>query len=650
MRHQVLVLLCVAVSCGRGSSGGLAPDPAPAVPAALTVSVEPFDGFDGEASYKGRLVALTYEEDGVWQDVLLAVYGDAVGPSVWDYEGAVHDAGDLFVTRSTDGGLTWSMPVNVTGTALLHSMEVDDDGLPETPVVAYAGDSGKPTVFAQGRIAVITWCDTYAPGGSQRSAVYAEAGAVEVPYSCVYAVRTVDGGVTWSAPEQLSDGSRDAIQNSVRGNGAGFAIVWQEDPNGLQPGEAEGPGDGGSGAHTTRGTDIWCTALSTSALMAGKPFPAARRVSDNSTKLDGRGYESGSSGASRPQVSLVGKTALVAYEETKGGGEGGGGGGGKFIRYHYFSAFDDSVPDPTAGRGWIVSDPAENGRRVRLVTQGKPGPGGMALLILWRQGLEGKGAPADVVGRMGLQRSGVTGSIGVLPSDLVPAVDPACDEPEAAQRNAHPMNLSSRFGLGAPTGHDPHENARAHRAILRGDSIAVAYTYATSIAACYNLHLRRSLDCGRSWDLPRSLSHVTDPSRNVFEPRLVGTPGSSDPAAPQNPDVFMVCWSTGEKDAVSGLEFTWTADFGETFAPVAGMAAGGVSQFESQVRLKPQGDGFSAVWMERDEDGKVNVMFRGEGFGDAGQPNPPEGQNSPEGGGQSGSGSGEGSDGGPSQP
>ena len=36
-----------------------------------------------------------------------------------------------------------------------------------------------------------------------------------------------------------------------------FAIVWQEDPKGLMPGEGDGPGEGWSGANTHNKADVW---------------------------------------------------------------------------------------------------------------------------------------------------------------------------------------------------------------------------------------------------------------------------------------------------------------------------------------------------------------------------------------------------------
>ena len=83
----------------------------------------------------------------------------------------------------------------------------------------------------------------------------------EVPYSCVWAARGVigsDGDVQWFKPERLTSGRRDAHQLFAgAGEDVAFAIVWQEDPKGLVPGEGDGPGDGWSGARTNNKTDIW---------------------------------------------------------------------------------------------------------------------------------------------------------------------------------------------------------------------------------------------------------------------------------------------------------------------------------------------------------------------------------------------------------
>jgi len=120
--------------------------------------------------------------------------------------------------------------------------------------------------------------DIWGVGGPQRSVDYTDQGfpeVGEVPYSCVWVARgtivtqgminsggfwadKLVGDIVWFKPERLTSGRRDANQVFMGGSdGAGFAIAWQEDPEGLRPGAAAGPGPGWGGATTHHKTDIW---------------------------------------------------------------------------------------------------------------------------------------------------------------------------------------------------------------------------------------------------------------------------------------------------------------------------------------------------------------------------------------------------------
>jgi hypothetical protein len=117
--------------------------------------------------------------------------------------------------------------------------------------------------------------DIWGVSGPQRSVDYTDQGypeVGEVPYSAVWVARAVIatqsdvdnglgtfvGDIVWFKPERLTSGRRDANQNFCGGaDGAGFAVTWQEDPEGLRPGEAKGPGPGWGGATTNHKTDIW---------------------------------------------------------------------------------------------------------------------------------------------------------------------------------------------------------------------------------------------------------------------------------------------------------------------------------------------------------------------------------------------------------
>jgi hypothetical protein len=73
-----------------------------------------------------------------------------------------------------------------------------------------------------------------------------------LPYACVWTARGVlnppaeEGGLstfTWFKAERLTSGVRDANRpEAVCVKGAGCVVTWQEDPEGIRPGEGEGPG------------------------------------------------------------------------------------------------------------------------------------------------------------------------------------------------------------------------------------------------------------------------------------------------------------------------------------------------------------------------------------------------------------------------
>ena len=261
--------IAIALLAGAVAQSGAAP-PVTASPLqmapAITLSDQTHD-FDRAA--KSRLVRLS-------NGTLVAAYCDAVADDpdnyVYDLKADVErPARDIFVRTCDSAGddcadpLSWTAPVNISNTAAESSIDTDwtgdTDGSPaRTP---FHGDSGKPNIFGSGNRVVVTWVDKYCPGdGGQRTVTYLERNGREVPFSCVYAAHAGDDDIAlgdWTV-DRLSDGSRDANKNVNRGmQNGGWAVIWQEDPRGLQPGEAEGPGDGASGARVSLGTDVWYT-------------------------------------------------------------------------------------------------------------------------------------------------------------------------------------------------------------------------------------------------------------------------------------------------------------------------------------------------------------------------------------------------------
>jgi hypothetical protein len=629
MRNATAFLLAIAA----GSASAIA-EPAPfSFNTTSELSVAPVGGFDGLSANKGKILRLEYPNpQGGFNVVLLSIYGDSQGPDVWEANGELRPARDLFVTRSTDDGATWSQPVNISNTANLSSINADHDGDPATPEIPFYGDSEKPNAIANGKNVLVSWIDFYAPSGVQRTVTYPEFGFTEVPYGATYSARSTDGGLTWSPAERMTTAERDAKQDVSKASSAGFLVTWQEDPKGLKPGDADGPGEGGSGANVNNGTDIWFSAIRAADFTAGAPFPAGKRITNNFTNTDNDGLESGREGAARANSALFGSTVIVAYEETKGLQ---GFDTGKYVRYHTFSAFDDSSPDPTNGVGWIISQPDENARRVRFVVQ--PGQtqnqSNLRIVWIWKEGAYDAGGPSDIICRVGSIDPSDPASTGFRPQDLYPPVDPDATTRENAFNNALGMNLSSSMGLGAHPEDDFFEDARAHRGLVRGDFVVMGWSWTPDWAVArftdlenYNFYIRRSFDGGRTWTDATNLTNIPASAKvNVREPRIVGTPFSSNPATPSNPEAFLVAWgaevnqyehaSVGTIDLT--ISITRTEDNGETFAPVVQLdeidlnATPDSGAFESQLVLNPQGNRVFAVWQEVDRiTGLTDTVFR----------------------------------------
>ena len=111
--------------------------------------------------------------------------------------------------------------------------------------------------------------DHFAVSGSQGTSDMADEGLPligELPYAAVWAARGVmlppgDDGLStfvWFKAERLTSAVRDANRpEAACVKGAGCVVTWQEDPDGMRPGEGEGPGEGWSGAIAHHQTDTW---------------------------------------------------------------------------------------------------------------------------------------------------------------------------------------------------------------------------------------------------------------------------------------------------------------------------------------------------------------------------------------------------------
>lgn len=538
---------------------------------------------------------------------LVMAYGDSfdAAPMVYDTKAQKErKARDIFVryctptpesdttaaTRKTcNAESEWSAPVNISKSADKSSIRTAWQA-GSTTLSPFYGDIDKPNIKTSGPVMVLTWTSKYCPDGdladnvpaadnaqnpNQRAIRYLDRESRIVPFSCTWMAASLNNGVTWRPAVQLSTGERDAKQdassgtyNSTTSTGR-INISWQEDPEGLQPGDADGPGDGASGANVTGGTEVWYTYADVGggALTFGagdaSPRNKAYRLTDNwdggyglsgqishvfgadgtnlDGKLPGQQVEKGNAGASRPNIAMVGSTTVLAWEETKGSE---GLDSGKFVRY---LSFPYNQP-PHAAPGCVISNPLKNARRVRFLTQegSVASPGGVNIAIFWKEGMFDQGGPSDIVVRRGMG--------GLSQTQLVPSVDQNCATSDYAAAiglsNALAENISSRApdltandnGLSDGTEVNRVENALAHRGVLRGDELWIGYNYTNDLVKMwaqldnYNFWVRKytfdSATRTGSWALPYNITNIADKRINVREPRFFGTPPSNPTACP----------------------------------------------------------------------------------------------------------------------
>lgn len=236
----------------------------------------------------------TYWDEAEWEGSGYDITtGDEVGPN---------NKRDTFGAISFDDGKTWKEE-NLSESALESSFDLENG-------IVFPGDVQRVTHSIAGKYILVAWvskyCDQGSPrysikdeldqdgdgdieeklypdlfdvAGNQKSIDYTEwmhhgeypfAHIGEIPFSCVWTARgsieylphpttgVPRWTVLWRKAERLTSGKRDAFYLAIDGvEGAGFALAWQEDPEGLRPGYGEGPGEGWSGATVNHKTDIW---------------------------------------------------------------------------------------------------------------------------------------------------------------------------------------------------------------------------------------------------------------------------------------------------------------------------------------------------------------------------------------------------------
>jgi hypothetical protein len=379
-------------------------------------------------------------------------------------------------------------------------------------------------------------------------------------------------------------------------------------------------------------------------------------------------YDQGNVGASRPNIGQVDDQVVIAYEETKGTM---GWDEGKYVRYHNFHYM---TPPLDGEHGCIISDPWENARRVRFLVQSAR-TNEVPLLFIYKQGNYTGGGESDImlrraVGGLTPDRLEPQVHVGGCYSHIISGGDPLYDIDLTQHGPA--MNFSGTrhipyttvnelgevvavadpVGTGVmgeyiDTDANYIENALAHRGAMRGSNILIGFSYVPDLAAFsllddqepYRFYVRRSTDGGLTWSNAHDVTPMIDAASGYTakEPRIVPTPGSGpgcalgDPTDCQDPSVLYVAFGMQtnvrhyEEASDVDLYMLMTPDFGATFtepqAITAGDALFGVADefgdFETQIKLRPDGRASFTVWSGDDGTGNNAMFRRGRILGDA---------------------------------
>lgn len=289
----------------------------------------------------------------------------------------------------------------------------------------------------------------------------------------------------------------------------------------------------------------------------------------------------------------------------------------------------------------MISEPTENARRVRFLTQDASND--VPLVFIYKQGEYTEGGTSDIF----LRR---TNGGSITPDALVPPIDVAnCrssivtgGDPLVDIAQPPAINFSGTAVIKGVTGTapdalsgaNPIENAIAHRGVIRGNTILIGYSYTPDLSRFlllddsdpYNFYIRRSTDGGATWSEAVNMTPaITGASQlTVKEPRIVGTPptvAGGLPGNTQDPNVIYVAYGlqTNVREPLESPEdvdiyMMVSLDEGLTYSTPVALIQGDVldgfndvlDDFETQIKLRPDGLEAHVVWST--EDAGVNAV------------------------------------------
>lgn len=193
---------------------------------------------DGGASWSAS-VNLSVPGEGA-SDPRIAVDGSGIGHAVWDrYDG---NEDRVQYTRTVDGGVTWSAPVNLStsgGSASRQQIAVDGSG---NLIAVWRRSDGEYTIIQSSRStdSGVSWSTPVdlsltgqdaslprvaADGSGNVVAVWNRSDGSD---DIIQGSRSTNGGASWSTPANLSESSQSAGHQRLAVDGSGNAVaVWK---------------------------------------------------------------------------------------------------------------------------------------------------------------------------------------------------------------------------------------------------------------------------------------------------------------------------------------------------------------------------------------------------------------------------------------
>ena len=236
-----------------------------------SIDEEGYGGFPGHGE-RDAFGAVSLDDGATWNRTNLSMSGDLSSFNILVKKKWVPYPGDVGRSfMASDGNkvlVAWVSRYCGSGSAYAMS---DEERELLAPYLATSGTVADAAACTDDDL--FTPCtyleDSFGVAGSQGSADLADEGFPLIgvlPHACVWTARGTlqppgDDGLstfTWFKAERLSSGVRDANRpEAVCVKGAGCVVTWQEDPEGIRPGDGEGPGEGWSGAIAHHQTDTW---------------------------------------------------------------------------------------------------------------------------------------------------------------------------------------------------------------------------------------------------------------------------------------------------------------------------------------------------------------------------------------------------------